>query len=347
MSNSRHLCQNPRGYRAFGSGWNAWRVSRSVTQPLAKSSARQFTRDRTNQRREGFGKGAFSFMASLAFGVPLLLVTTVGLAQTRPAPESSRCGEVLMIQTHDNSTTRYAFMPPSTADVQGAPITLVLLPGGSGHVDLDANGCPRGLKGNSLVRSIPLFNAAGFGTALVDAPSDFQGADGLAGFRTAAPHAQDIGRVVADLRNRTRGLVWVVGTSRGSISASNAAARLSGAEMPDGIVLTSAVMSGQMAAKKAWVAQTVFDLPLENIRLPLLVIGHAADQCVRSPSDVMHKIVERTSAIRQQVVKVVGGSSDGGPPGLAACEGRTPHGFMGQEAEVAGGIARFVRGGSY
>jgi len=28
-------------------------------------------------------------------------------------------------------------------------------------------------------------------------------------------------------------------------------------------------------------------------------------------------------------------------------EGRSPHGFVEQEAEVAAGIARFIRGGSY
>jgi hypothetical protein len=42
----------------------------------------------------------------------------------------------------------------------------------------------------------------------------------------------------------------------------------------------------------------------------------------------------------------------GGPGAPAAshidvCEGRTPHGFLDQEAQVAEGIARFVRGGSY
>jgi pimeloyl-ACP methyl ester carboxylesterase len=253
----------------------------------------------------------------------------------------------MMIQPRDNSTTRYAFVPPPEPEKQGSPITMVLLPGGSGHVNLDDNGCPRELKGNSLVRSIPIFNAAGFGTALIDAPSDFHGEDGLGGFRTTAEHSEDLGKVIADLRTRTRGIVWVVGTSRGSISAANAASRLSGPSAPDGIVLTSALMSGQSAARKAWVAQTVFDLPLESIRVPLLVIGHAADKCVRSPPDAMGRIVARTRAIRQQVVTVIGGPGYDGPLGLNACEGRAPHGFVDQEAEVVAGIARFVRGEKY
>lgn len=286
-------------------------------------------------------KGAWGRVA------PLLLVAAVSLAQAQPASDGSRCGEVVTLPSHDNSTMRFAFVPPAASEKSGSPITLVLLPGGSGHVNLDDDGCPRALKGNSLVRSIPIFNAAGFGTALIDAPSDFHGEDGLGGFRTAVQHAEDLGKAIAALRTRTQGRIWVVGTSRGAISAANAAARLAGLAAPDGIVLTSALMSGQSAARKAWVAQSVFDLPLENIRLPLLVIGHAADQCVRSPPDAMERIVARVPAARRQLVTVIGGQGYAGPPGLNACEGLTPHGFVGQEAEVAAGIARFVRGESY
>jgi pimeloyl-ACP methyl ester carboxylesterase len=280
-----------------------------------------------------------------ALGVALALLSSVCLAQPRPVPDPGRCGEVLALATRDGSTTRVAFVPPPNPGSRS--ITLVLLAGGPGHVSLDDNGCARQLKGNSLVRSIPLFNAAGFGTALVDAPSDFQGEDGLAGFRTDARHAQDLGKVIADVRARTQGSVWIVGTSRGAISAANAAARLTGPSAPDGVVLTSALMSGQSGARKAWVAQTVFDLPLENIRIPVLVVGHAADRCVRSPPAMMDRIAARTPAERKQVVTVSGGPAYDGPEGLAACEGRAPHGFAGQEAEVAAGIARFVRGGTY
>ena len=286
-------------------------------------------------------------MRSLIFGTLLLLSAMVCFVRPQSAASDDRCGEVVTVQTHDRSTTRYAFVSPPRAGTQGGPFTLALLPGGSGHVDLDEKGCPRALKGNSLVRSIPIFGAMGFGTALVDAPSEYHGEDGLGGFRIATQHAQDLGKVIADLRMRTQGAVWLVGTSRGSISALNAAARLSGPSAPDGIVLTSALMSGQSSAKKSWVAQTVFDLPLEDIRLPLLVVGHAGDKCIRSPADLMGKLVARTQGVREQVVTVIGGPGYPGPSSINACEGRAPHGFVDQEAEVAAGIARFIRGGDY
>src|SRR4029453_12907410 len=143
-------------------------------------------------------------------------------------------------------------------------------------------GCPRALKGNFLVRSLPHFHSEGFFTALVDAPSDHQGGDGLGGFRTSADHAADLGLVVTDVRRRTSASVWVVGTSRGTISAANVASRFTSLATPDGLVLTSAVTSGFRSGRQAWVSQTVFDLKLDAIGSPALIVGPAADQCART-----------------------------------------------------------------
>ncbi|MGH8618164.1 MAG: hypothetical protein ACREUW_10770 [Burkholderiales bacterium] len=142
--------------------------------------------------------------------------------------------------------------------------------------------------------------------------------------------------------------MWVVGTSRGAISAVNAASRLTGPAAPDGVVVTSALMAGQPGARIPWVAQSVFDLPLEAVKVPVLVVGHAADTCVRSPPNLMEKITARTNSAREQVVTVMGGpGSSTVSSALEACEGRSPHGYFEQDAEVAAGIVRFVRGGAY
>ena len=81
----------------------------------------------------------------------------------------------------------------------------------------------------------------------------------------------------------------------------------------------------------------------------VLVIGHVADTCLRSPASLMANITNRTNGMREQVVMVMGGpgAPAGGQASLDACQGRSPHGFIEQEAEVAAGIARFVRGGRY
>lgn len=251
------------------------------------------------------------------------------------ASQALACGEVVSLATHDDTTTRYALtVPPNAA---GA---LVLLPGGAGHADLDAQGCAQKLKGNSLIRSQALFQREGFATALVDAPSDHHGADGLGAFRAQAAHAEDLGKVIADVRARVKGPIWVVGTSRGAISAANAASRL---KEIDGVVLTSPVTVGTARGRKAWTAQTAHDNRIEDIRAPLLVVGHAADGCFRSPPSGGQGLADRYRGSRVQVVVVSGGTSGAGD----ACEGRSPHGFNGLEAEVASGIARFARGGKF
>jgi hypothetical protein len=248
------------------------------------------------------------------------------------------CGEVVTLKTHGDSTTRYALAVPPNATA-----VLALLPGGGGHADLDARGCARKLVGNSLIRSQELFQREGLATALVDAPSDYAGDEGLGGFRAQPAHAEDLGKVVADLRARLKLPVWLVGTSRGTISAANAASRLTGASAPDGVILTSSVTVGTTGGRLPWTAQTVHDSRLAAIRQPALLVAHAADGCFRSPPSGMEGIARGLKSERVQQVVATGGSPGRGD----ACEGRSPHGFNGLEAEMAAGIARFVRGGRY
>jgi hypothetical protein len=148
-----------------------------------------------------------------------------------PPAAAETCGEVVTLAAHGGSTMAYSIAGPKGSE-QAGRIALVLLPGGPGTVALDADACARQLKGNSLVRSRGLFHGMGFVTALVDAPSDHRGGDGLAGFRIAPQHADDIGKAIADVRRRTGAPVWLAGTSRGAISAVNAAARCRTAFVP-------------------------------------------------------------------------------------------------------------------
>lgn len=251
------------------------------------------------------------------------------------------CGEVVTLKTHGDSTTRYALTVPPKATA-----VLILLPGGGGYVDLGADGCAQKLKGNSLIRSQPIFQQEGLATALVDAPSDHYTDEGLGGFRAQPAHAEDLGKVIADLRARLKLPVWLAGTSRGAISAANAAGRLQGAAAPEGVVITSPVTFGTQGGRLPWTAQTVYDAPLEKLRMPLLLVAHAADNCLRSPPGGIAGIAQRVKSARVQSVTVTGGPG-ARQRGLAACEGRSPHGFADQEAEVAQGIARFVKGGRY
>jgi hypothetical protein len=292
-------------------------------------------------------------MRSSLVGLLFLAATTGAASAQDDVPPAEGCGEVVTVATHGGSTTRYALARGEGAQQDGAPAqspptTLMLLVGGGGDLALDERGCPHSLTRNSLVRMRPFFHAAGFATALVDAPSDWRGEDGLAGFRTAPTHAEDLGRVIADLRARTGGAVWLVGHSRGTISAANAAARLAGAAAPDGLVLLSAMMVGEASKRRPFVAQTVFDPPLDAIAMPVLVVGHDADNCVRSPARQIGDVTARTHGTRQQTVIVTGGPiAPGRAPNTGDCGPGQPHDFVDQEATLAAGIMRFVAGGAY
>ncbi len=288
---------------------------------------------------------ALNFLA--IFALCLASSPRASFAQPAASAPVNGCGEVITIATHDHTTTRYALAHKEGAPAPGAA-SLVLLVGGSGLLDLDDAGCPRALGRNVLIRMRPFLHDAGVVTALVDAPSDVRGEDGLAGFRIAAQHADDLGKVIADLRRHTNGPVWLIGHSRGTISAANAAARLSGSVAPDGLILLSAMMSGDVFRKKPFVAQTVFDPPLEAIAVPMLIVGHEADNCVRSPARLMDSIAARTHSARQQVVVVTGGPiKPGRAPSTADCGPGEPHDYVSQEGEIAVGIARFIAGGRY
>jgi len=280
-------------------------------------------------------------------GVALIAVALWLALMGGQARAQEICGEVVTLKTHGKSTTAVSLSMPPVEAPQDGRMALVLLPGGPGYMALDAKGCARKLEGNSLVRSVKIFNAAGFATALVDAPSDHRGEDGLGGFRLSAQHADDIGKVIVEMRERTKLPVWLLGTSRGAISAANAAGRLTGPAAPDGLVLTSAVTSGRVGGRKAWVAQTVFGANLGNIRMPVLVVAHVADKCIRTPPSLAARIAATTNGTREQTVMVKGGPGSRGGVSVEACQGSTPHGFTGQDADVAAGIVRFIRGGQY
>ncbi len=286
----------------------------------------------------------------LSLCAALLLAAPAGssFAQPTAAPAARACGEMVTIATHDRSTTRYAVTQKEGVPTHGAPIALVLLVGGGGDLALDDQGCPHALTRNSLIRMQPFWRESGFVTVLVDAPSDLRGEDGLAGFRMTRQHAEDLGKVIADVRARMSGPVWLVGHSRGTISAANAAARLTGPAAPDGLVLLSAMMVGEASKRKPFVVQTVFDPPLAAIAVPVLVIGHQADNCVRSPARLMGDITARTHGPRQQTVAVTGGPiAPGRAPNIGDCGVGEPHDYVDQEGELAAGIARFVGGGVY
>jgi hypothetical protein len=114
------------------------------------------------------------------------------------------------------------------------------------------------------------------------------------------------------------------------------------------VVLVSAMLQGEASRRKPWVAQTVFDAALKNYRGALLLVGHAADNCVRSLPEQLDALAQGSASARLQVVRMNGGPrSAGRAPSLSNCEVGEPHDLVEQDGEFVEGVLRFVRGGRF
>ena len=222
----------------------------------------------------------------------------------------------------------------------GAPeetkVVALLLPGGHGRVMVQNDGSIRGLEGNFLVRMRSRFQENGIATAVFDAPSDHSDKQGLTyEYRMTDEHAADIGKALAALRERFKGKpVWLIGTSRGSTSAANAATNLKSGNA-DGMVLTSSV---GISTKKGG---NVRDFDLAHITMPVLVVHHREDNCNATPIRGAQGIFDDLKkASRKQLVILEGGEAGQNP-----CQGASLHGFQGIEDQAVEVIAQWVTKG--
>lgn len=188
-----------------------------------------------------------------------------------------------------------------------------------------AHGGYRGKANNFVVRVADALVARGFTVALPELPSDQPG--GMAdAFRAGADHARDIAAVVALLRQRAAVPVWLVGTSRGTISAAAVAARLGPGQVA-GLVLTSTVWPDAIRL-----------VAFDRIAVPTLVVHNRDDGCPESPpSQAEAGLAALSKAPAKQLVWVAGGTLRGAP-----CQALSPHGYYGIEDRAVAPIAAWI-----
>jgi acetyl esterase/lipase len=168
-------------------------------------------------------------------------------------------------------------------------------------------------------------------TIVVDAPSDRQTFPFLTGFRQTPKHLTDIRMVIAWVREQAKIPVWLIGTSRGTQSVAYIATELNGPEGPDGIVLTSSMLSDNKM-------KAVPDLPLEKILMPVLVVHHERDVCTHCSYSNIPSLMEKlTSSSRKALLTFKDGQSRGDP-----CEAMAYHGYNGIEAAVVAAISTWI-----
>ena len=258
----------------------------------------------------------------------LALVAVGGLLLLGGAPARA-ADDVRTIPTRPGVTQAFILVRPS-----GAPAaSVVLFAGGNGLLTLGSG--KLGLAGNFLVRNRGRFAGQGMLVAVVDTPSDHP--SGLDGFRTSAAHAEDIRAVIAALRQEAAVPVWLVGTSMGTVSAANGAARLTEGG-PDGLVLTSTVT--RQGRERP---ESVGDVRLDAIRIPTLVVHHKNDACRSTPyADTPGLLRDLKQAPRKELVAFDGGD----PPISGPCEARAAHGYLGLDAEVVAAIVAWIKAGA-
>jgi len=252
----------------------------------------------------------------------LLLAVALPASATRAADE-----EVRTIPARPGVTESFLLLRPPSPPVA----SVILLAGGDGDLALTAEGI-RQLQGNFLVRTRTRWVREGFLVAVLDRPSDRK--NGLWNFRTTSEHAADVKQAIAAMREIAPVPVWLVGTSMGSLSAANAAARLPEGG-PDGIVLTSSVTETSKASY-----ETTRHAGLGDIRVPTLVVHHKDDTCRASPYSGAEDIMKALGrAPVKELMTFEGGSPAISPP----CEARSPHGYLGIEATVVSAIGAWIR----
>jgi dienelactone hydrolase len=233
---------------------------------------------------------------------------------------------VVDIPTRPGVSQRMVVLSP-----QDPKAAVILFAGGHGGLQIFPNGSFKWGEDNFLVRTRQLFAGQGLLVIVVDAPSDRQSPPYLAGFRQRPEHAADIKVVISWVRQQTKVPVWLVGTSRGTQSAAYVATELNDTDGPDGLVLSSTILTDAKG-------RPVPAMPLDKLHIPVLVVHHEQDGCKEcSFKDVSGLMEKLGSAPKKQLLSFRGGLDRGDP-----CEAFAYHGFNGLEPDVVAQIANWI-----
>lgn len=261
--------------------------------------------------------------------VPPLLGILSGCATS--LPEIVALGpwqEVITLNTRPGVTMRVLLMIPNAA-----PKAIFLhFPGGEGEL-IERSGRARGMF---LPRRSRHIVDQGFLSAAVDVPSDM--AYGMNDqFRVSKEHVEDIKKVTDFLGSKWPGPIFIIGISRGTLSAAHAGIFLKHPGVK-GIVLASS-LTGRIPSPGNQVS--LFDLPLEKVTLPVLVVHHRYDGCGTTSFHDALRLPERfTASTKVTFIEVTGGD----PPQSEPCLLFSAHGFLGKEGEVIAAVIDWAMG---
>ncbi|MCE9640355.1 MAG: alpha/beta hydrolase [Betaproteobacteria bacterium] len=258
-----------------------------------------------------FRETALKTTAGIGIIAALLLPASFAAAQ-----------EIVTLQTREGVTQTFLLSTP----INPPHAVAILFPGSEGNIRLRSEGGQIKLgEGNFLVRSRNYFVDGRVATAVMDSPSD-QATGMNDGFRLGDKHATDIATVVAELQKRYADTpVFLVGTSRGTLSAAAAGRALS--DRVAGVVLTATMFN---AARSG---QGLSGFDFTTIRPPVLFVHHADDGCNVTP----YRGAKSLSA-KFPLITVQGGEPARSDP----CEAFSAHGFLGKERETVEAMVNWM-----
>jgi len=237
--------------------------------------------------------------------------------------------EIVTLPTRPGVTQSY-FLTSIPKNLQAVA---VLFAGSGGLINLRSeNGQPKFNQGNFLVRTRAEFVKRGVVGAIFDAPSDQQGGWGMGDeFRLGDAHFADVSGVIDDLRKRFPGIpLFLVGTSRGTITAAAAGARLG--QGVAGVVLTS-TMFRQAPRNSQEPGPGLSKFDFATIKSPVLFVHHVSDQCVSTPYSDAARLSDK-----YPLITVYGGAS----PQSGPCDAFSAHGYLGKESETVEEIVNWM-----
>lgn len=230
--------------------------------------------------------------------------------------------ELLQIPTGRGDT-----VPVYWEKVENAPATVLLFNGGKGFVPFNKDGMPRGK--NFLLKSYSLFAEKGLNVVVV-------------GTREAVPelsdeyrvyeHPADIRAIAKAIQEKSNAPIWLVGTSRSTLSVV-AAANRDQEHLYAGIVSTSSFVEPKNPL-------SVVRQDVDNIKIPVLVYHHADDGCrACKPSDAEWAYKRFTHAPIRKFVTVSGG--DEITSGDPCSSGH--HTYIGMEERAVSDIVEWIK----
>lgn len=234
-------------------------------------------------------------------------------------PSISVQAEILHVPTGRGDT-----VPVYWDKVDGATATVLLFNGGNGFVPFNKAGMPRGQ--NFLLRSYPLFavkkvNVVVVGTreAVAQMPDEYR----------VKEHPADIRAIAKVIKEKSDAPIWLVGTSRGTVSVV-AAANGDAEKLYAGIVLTSSFVEPKNP-------YTVVRQNVDAIKVPVLVYHHADDGCrAAKPSDAQWAFKRIKNSPVSRYMEVTGGQYD-----QDVCNSGH-HSFMGMEETAVTDIVDWI-----